>query len=93
MIRTVYAEIKLNIPFMQHGRVVKLIELNSGDMGTHHKDKTAAIRMMLLISKYMHMQLLTHLSNEKSGPLSLILDTTTDLRGDHYLITYQGSGN
>ena len=88
MIRTVYVETKLNIALMQHSKVVELQKLNSADMGYHHRDKRAAKRMLETISKYMHLQLVTHLCSEESGHLSLIVDSTTDVRGNHYMITY-----
>ena len=44
--------------------------------------------MMESLSNLLHMLLLTHLATAEYGPLSLILDTTTDLRGNHYFITY-----
>ena len=88
MLRTVYSEVKMNIPFKLHPKVVLLMRLNSAEMGNHHRDNNAAKRMLQSISKHMHMLLLTHLTSDESGQISFLLDTTTDLRGNHYLITY-----
>ena len=87
MVRTVFAEVKMNIPFKLPPKVVQLMKLNSAEMGNHHTDINAAKRMLQSISKHMHMLLLTHLTAEESGLISFILDTT-DLRGNDYLITY-----
>ena len=87
MLRTVFAEVKMNIPFKLHPMVVQLMKLNSAEMGSHHRHNNEPNRMLQSIRKHMHMLLLTHLSAEESGPLSFILDTSTDLRGNHYLIT------
>ena len=86
MIRTVYSGVKLNMHFMHHPRLVELIKLKSAHMGIHHQEKNAAKRMMILISKYMHMDLLSHLCDEEYGPLSSIIVSTTDRRGANYLI-------
>jgi len=43
MIRTVYAEIKMNIPFYSHNDLVTLQKLNGVDMGLHHTDFNAAM--------------------------------------------------
>jgi len=88
MLRTVYAEVKLNIPFLSHKSVLTLLTANGVSMGTHHQDNNAAKRMALHISKHMHVALLNHLSSSDAPYWSLIVDTTTDYRGNHYMISF-----
>lgn len=87
MIRTVYIEAKSNIPFSSHRNMVILQNANDVNMGYHHYDKNAAIRMIESMGKYMHEVLVDHLIKSNS-PFSLILDASSDIEGRHYLITY-----
>lgn len=88
MLRTVYAEAKLNIPFSSHTRLLDMMEKNGLNIGFHHKDRTAASRMIASMSELMHLKLLKHLDENDNSPLSIILDSSTDYSGDHYLIVY-----
>ena len=87
MLRTVYAEVKVNVPFSSHPIIVKLQKLNDLNLGTHHHDKNAAKIMALFISEKMHTTLIPQIASG-SSPLSLIVDTTTDYKGNHYLISF-----
>jgi hypothetical protein len=87
MIRTVYTEIKLNLPFSSHAIIVQLQKLNGVDLGKHHYEKTSATRITESISKKMHESLITHL-NLKQYPMSLILDTSSDSGNKNYLLVY-----
>ena len=87
MIRSVYAEAKVNLPFSAHEKIVELQERNGLDMGYHHYGRTAAVRIIELIGETMHESLVTHLTN-KNHPLSIIIDSSTDSGQNHYLIVY-----
>lgn len=54
MIRTVYIEVKTNIPYSSHRNMVVMQDSNGVNMGFHHYDKTAATKMAASISNYMH---------------------------------------
>ena len=84
MMKTVYAEVRMNVPFMYHPYLVELITLHGAKTGTHHHDKNGAIRMMNLMSSEMHQTLLKTLK-EKNYPCSLIVDTSTSIGLYHYL--------
>jgi hypothetical protein len=49
MFRTVFMEIKRNIPFSSHQEMVALQEKNGVNMGFHHYEATSAARMSLFI--------------------------------------------
>ncbi len=87
MIRTVYAEIKLNLPFSAHFSMVQLQKLNGVDLGKHHFEKTSATRITENISKKMHDSFLTHLK-KRQFPMSIILDTSSDSANKNYLLIY-----
>lgn len=89
MMRLVYAECKLNVPFMSHGTMVSVVEKSGGNIGIHHRDRMASIRMLTSIGSYMHFKLLNHLQqNIYKNPMSFIVDGSTTYQGEHYLITY-----
>ena len=88
MMRTVFAECKLNVPFVLHPKVVSLIKSNDGNLGSHHADKTNAKRMLVSMSELMYIRLLRHLTSPNIGPFAIIADGSTTYHGDHYLITY-----
>lgn len=87
MLRTVFTEIKINVPFHSHPEVVQLLRINGIDMGVHHYDKNAATRMTQSMSSYMHRQLLQHMLS-KNLPFSIILDGSCDNTDNHYMIIY-----
>lgn len=87
MIRTVYVEAKSNVPFSMHRNFVVMQNLNGVNVGYHHYDKNGAIRMIDSMSRYMHEILVNHLVKSAS-PFSIILDTSSDIEGRHYMVTY-----
>lgn len=87
MMRTVYMEIKKNIPFDSHLSLVLLQEINGIDMGFHHREKCGATSMMELISSSMHQRLLKHMLSEQL-PFSIIVDGSSDISDNHYLSIY-----
>lgn len=87
MVRAVYAEAKMNIPFISHNTLVQVLKLNGADMGMHHANDHAASDMTELIGSTMHAETITHLMDTKT-PLSIIVDGSTDLHSQKYLIVY-----
>lgn len=87
MFRTVYVEIKKNIPFDSHESIVHLQKLNGVDLGVHHFEKCGAISITESISSYMHKQLMNHIISTNS-PLSIIIDGSTDSQENKFLIIY-----
>lgn len=85
--RTVFLEVKKNIPFDSHKSVVLLQELNGISMGYHHREKCGAISMMESISSNMHERLLRHMLSENL-PFSIIVDGSADITDNHYLSVY-----
>jgi hypothetical protein len=45
MIRTVYAEVKLNIPFSLHFDLINLLKQNGFNIGVHHYERRSATRI------------------------------------------------
>lgn len=84
MIRTVFLEIKKNIPFDAHNSIVVLQEMHGVNMGHHHREKCGAIAIMETISKNMHKLLMKHIIS-KNLPFSLIVDGSTDSSDVHFM--------
>ena len=61
----VFAEEKMNIPVELPPIRVQLMRLHSAEMGNHHRDKNAAIRMLHSTSKHMHMLIQTRLTADE----------------------------
>ena len=76
MVRTVYLETKLNIPYVAHSDMVTLQKLNGANMGYHHYSQDAANEIQDLISNQMHIRLVNHIK-ESNTPVSIILDDST----------------
>lgn len=87
MIRSVYTETMINLPFISHPAIVQLQEANGVFLGYHHYDRTSAVRMVNVISTEMHDSLIKQLT-DKQSPVSLIVDSSTDNSQNHYLIAY-----
>lgn len=87
MVRTVFVEIKKNIPFDSHNSLVSLQQMHGVNMGVHHYEKCGAISIMESISAYMHRQLIDHMIS-KNSPFSIIIDGSTDAQDNKYLIVY-----
>jgi hypothetical protein len=84
MMKTVYAEVRMNTPFMYHPFQVELLRHHGVDVGYHHYDRRGAVRMVQVISTEMHETLLKTLLKKKY-PCSLIVDTSTSIGLYHYL--------
>lgn len=87
MFRTVFVEIKRNIPFDSHLSLVTLQEIHGVNMGFHHYEKCGAISMVESMSAHMHRLFINHML-AKNLPFSIIMDGSTDSTGSHYLIVY-----
>lgn len=87
MFRTVYIEIKRNIPFEAHSALVDLQKFNGIDMGFHHFSRKSATTMTEVMSNLMHETLMKHLV-AKNSPVSIILDGSTDISRTHNMIVY-----
>jgi hypothetical protein len=87
LIRTVYFEVINNVPFDSHDSTVIMQKKNGAVLGSHHSNARSAIRMMESISRTMHNTLL-HYIMRTNGPLSIIVDTSTDESNTNYLMVY-----
>lgn len=87
MIRTVFIELKKNIPFDTHASLVSLQELHGVKLGFHHYEKCGAISFLESMSSYMHMLFLNHMIS-KNLPFSIIIDGSTDSAETKFLIIY-----
>ena len=85
MTRTVYTEAFKNIPYSSHPTMVQLQRENGLDLGSHHDSRFGAAAITKFISEQMHMQLL-HSLCEEDMPVSIIVDSATDLGQRHYLV-------
>ncbi len=89
MFRMVYTEVALNIPLMSHNTLVTLMHLNGAPKGLHHYERRSAQRIVDFISEDMHVRLLEFFKLRYGfDPVSLIVDGSTDVKQNHYLITY-----
>lgn len=86
-IRTVYTEVKLNIPFDSHKDLVTTQKKNGINLGVHHYERTSATRAVEVISDSMHDTLVNYIKSN-NYPLSIISDTATDPSQKNYLIIY-----
>lgn len=86
MFRTVFVEIKKNIPFDSHSSLVSLQKTHGVNMGVHHYEKCGAISIMESMSSQMHKQLINHMLS-KNSPFSIIIDGSTDSQENKFLIT------
>lgn len=87
MFRTVFFEVKKNIPFEAHNALIDLQKFNGIDMGYHHYSRKSATSMIEVMSNLMHENLMTHLVSINS-PVSIILDGSTDLSRTHNMLVY-----
>lgn len=87
MIRTVFVEIKRNIPFDSHVSLVSLQKLHNVKLGYHHYEKCGAITILESISGYMHTQTIEHMIS-KNLPFSIIIDGSTDSSQNKFFIIY-----
>lgn len=87
MFRTVFVEIKKNIPFNTHSSIVVLQQMHGVKMGFHHYEKCGATAMMESMSSLMHKNMINHMLS-KNLPFSMIIDGSTDSTESHLLIIY-----
>lgn len=85
---TVYTTVFKDMSLQAHEALIKLQKIHGLNMGIHHFEHTSATRMMKAMSKDFHATLVQHLSNEKIGPISIILDSSVDNSGENKLIVY-----
>ncbi len=84
-IRTVHTFIFSDISFNQHKNILKLQEINGADIGLKHRDRSSATRMLHFISRQIHFDFMNDL-NISSKPVSILIDTSTDISNNHYLV-------
>ena len=85
MVRTIYAEARLNVPFNSHKVLVNLQQLNGQDMGhrlTTHRDAT---KLTTFISDQMHLQLRKFLIEQNSN-CAILIDESSDRRQRSFLV-------
>lgn len=87
MVRTVYMEVKNNIPFDTHEEMVKLQKMNGISLGAHHYSAFSATAITASISKNMHRRLVNYITKYKQ-PLAIILDSATDSSNRNFLFLY-----
>ena len=76
MVRTVYLETKLNIPYVAHEDMVNMQKLNEINMGYHHYSIQGAIQIQNFLSTEMHKRFVGHIIDSNT-PVSIIVDDTT----------------
>jgi hypothetical protein len=84
MFRTVFVEVKLNLPFLAHPKMISLQKMNGLNMGNLHATQFSANTITIFISNVMHEALIDHII-EFNSPLSLIVDGSTD-NPKHFLV-------
>ncbi len=87
MMRTVYAEIILNIPFNSHPKVMKLMEMNSAMVGIAHRSRFSATSVLEFIGNRFQNRLIKHIKDSNT-PMSLMWDTATDKTDRQFLLVY-----
>lgn len=87
MFRTVYVEVKKNIPFESHPDLVAVQTMNGVEMGFRHMTRKDAVDIMQFISASMHRMLINYLLAEKV-PISLLIDSITDGNDQQYFLVY-----
>ena len=75
MFKTVFTEVKLNIPFLSHEPLVTL-EQDIGFMGYHHYERTSAHRMAMFMGKMIDDTLIDFMLSREE-PFSILLDGAT----------------
>ena len=76
MIRTVYLETKLNIPYRAHTDMVLMQKLNGQNMGYHHYSEKSAHEIQAFLSEEMHNRFVQHIKDSNT-PVTIIVDDTT----------------
>lgn len=84
-ITTVYAEIKMYIPFRSHETLVTFMEMQGLPISIHHRHQKTPPIIANLISSEFHQTLLSYILH-RNRPISIIMDTSTDSRGNDFLV-------
>lgn len=87
MFRTVFVELKKNIPFEAHSAIVDLQIANGINMGYHHFSRKSATAITEVMSSFMHETLLNSFISNNS-PVTIILDGATDTSSRHNILVY-----
>ena len=85
MMRTVYTEIMINVPFSAHSTLVELQQSNGIDLGSYFQSRTGARDITLHISKVMDDTYLDEIMSSEF-PMTLIIDEATDRNMNPYLV-------
>ncbi|OXA43046.1 hypothetical protein Fcan01_21943 [Folsomia candida] len=80
MLMTVYGEVRMGVAANKHSTMCDLLEFRGVNIGYHHQDKNAWIKMVTHMSDEMQVKYLTRLT-KRQRPIALITDTTTDSMG------------
>src|SRR6185437_1756050 len=84
MMRTVFVEIKANVAFNRHFKIVALLEQNGVDMGDHHRDDQFTSKTTKFLGNHMHEALLRRVKAEKP-PVGIIVDGRTAPSQEHQI--------
>ena len=84
LFRTVYFEMKGNLAFLQHPKLVQLQERNGVSLGFHFQSNVWAAIITKSIADDMHDAIVKYLM-KSDKPLSLITDGSTDPGNRHYI--------
>lgn len=87
MFLLVYIQIKAGISINFHTKLTKGMEALNLNIGSHHHSFNAASQMVSTISDTMHISLFESLIENKK-PFSLLLDSSSDITGKHFLLVY-----
>ena len=85
MFRLVFTEVQTNIALYNHASLVRTIKTIGGNLGHHHYERRSALRMAKVISDDYHKSLIGHILSSDTY-WSVILDGSTDVRQNHYLV-------
>ena len=85
MIRSIYAEARMNIPFASHKLVVNLQVLNGLDLGRRLTNHGDANKLTAFLSEQMHMQLVAYLKDSGSN-CAILIDESSDRRQRSFLV-------
>ncbi|PAA56523.1 hypothetical protein BOX15_Mlig001790g1 [Macrostomum lignano] len=61
---------------------------NGLDMGSHHKHRKSAAAMVESISNTMHRTFVNYIKSADNLPISIVLDTTSDIHSNSYVMIY-----
>ncbi|XP_035712792.1 uncharacterized protein LOC118437665 [Folsomia candida] len=85
MLMTVYGEVRMDVATNKHSTRCDLLEFRGVNIGYHHKDKNAWLRMATHMSDQIQTKYLMRLT-KRQRPIAFITDTTTDSMGVEVLV-------